>query len=70
MNASQEITLLQQRSAQARIASDHAAMAGSQEQRIAAYCLAEALELQLELQLDRLLVEKAPRHSSKDDCVG
>lgn len=66
MNASQEITLLQQRSAQARIASDHAAMAGSQEQRIAAYCLAEALELQL----DRLVMEKAPPHSSKDDGVG
>lgn len=66
MNASQEITLLQQRSAQARIASDHAAMAGSQEQRIAAYCLADALELQLA----RLLLEKAPRLSSKDDSVG
>lgn len=66
MNASQEITLLQQRSAQARIASDHAAMAGSQEQQIAAYCLAEALEQQLA----RLLMDNAPRLSSKDDSIG
>ena len=65
MNDSQEITLLRVRSAQARAAADRASIAGSQEQRIGAYCLAETLELRL----DRLLREQASRQSAQVDSV-
>jgi hypothetical protein len=66
MNESQEITLLRERSAQARSAADQASIAGSQEQRIGAYCLAEALELRL----DQLLRARALPQSAKADLDG
>lgn len=48
MNESHEITLLRDRSVQARAMAGQARRVGSQEQQISAYCLAEALELRLE----------------------
>ena len=66
MNDSQEITLLRERSARARAAADQAGIAGSQEHRIGAYCLAEALELRL----GQLLKEQAPRQAAKAGPIG
>ena len=52
MNESHEIALLRARSVQARAMAGQACSVGSREQQVSAYCLAEALELQLKQLLD------------------